>query len=262
MAIIQDLVAYHKSIGFELNSSKDRIRDLIGNAHWLTDGEHKESILRKVISSFAPETFRIGQGFVCYPDSQPPSTKSSTQIDILITSKFHPTLYKDSDLHLVTPDTVHAIAEVKTELQQGENLRGVLRKLSSEVKRIRTNSRNVVPCWAGLFVYDAGNIGDENLLKALQEITEDLHSTINCVAIGRQLFARFWPLGHPDSGLENVPMWHSYELDNLAQPYFISNLISHLSPRLQEETWFPIPGTKEVHKRHYARLGSDRVDRF
>lgn len=262
MAITQDLVAYHKSIGFELKSSKDRIRDLIGNAHWLTDGEHKESILRKVISNFSPETFRVGQGFVCYPDSQPPNTKSSTQIDVLITSKSQPTLYKDSDLHLVTPDTVYAIVEVKTELQQGESLRNVLRKLSSEARRIRTNSRSSIPCWAGLFVYDSGNIGDENLLGTLQEITEDISATINCVAIGNQLFARFWPEGHPGSGLENGPMWHSYELDNLAQPYFISNLISHLSPLLQEDAWFPIPGTKEVHRRHYARLGRDRVDRF
>ena len=129
MSIQPDLVAYHKSISAELTSNKNRIRNLIGSVHWLTDGEHKESILRKVIENFAPEIFRIGRGFVCYPSSRNTDEKSSKQIDILITSKDKPTLYKDIDLHLVTADSVKAIIEVKTKLKKGEDFKKIVKSL-------------------------------------------------------------------------------------------------------------------------------------
>jgi hypothetical protein len=266
MTIQQDLVAYHKSISSELKSTKSRIRQLIGNAHWLADGEHKESVLRKVIEEFAPESLRIGKGFVCYPDSGGTNTSSSKQIDILITSKSKPTLYKDLDLHLVTADAVEAIVEVKTKLQVGEKLENALKSVSSNARQIRENSRNQTICWAGLFVYESGNISHSNILEALQRIVNhDEKSVINCVAIGANLFVRFWLDGHPTSSPAREPMWHSYQLKDLAHPYFISNLIVHLSPNLPEEAssaWFPIPNSKESYKHSYVRLADNTIHRF
>jgi hypothetical protein len=228
MSIQQDLVAYHKSISSELTSVKDRVRQLIGDAHWLTDGEHKESILRKVIENFAPEIFRVGRGFVCYPSSQNTDRKCSKQIDILITSKDKPTLYKDIDLHLVTADSVKAIIEVKTELQKGQKFKEIVKSLSDNVKQIRKNTQS--SCWAGLFVYESGNITDEYLLEILQEVAgNDQNAVINCVSIGNKLFVRFWKNGHAESSPETSPMWHSYQLHKLAHSYFVSNLIAHLS---------------------------------
>jgi hypothetical protein len=69
MAIEQNFLEFRESIGDTLTIEKDRVRKLIGSKHWPTDGEHKESILRKVIRSFVPEIFHIGHGFVCYPSS-------------------------------------------------------------------------------------------------------------------------------------------------------------------------------------------------
>jgi hypothetical protein len=266
MAIQQDLVAYHKSISSELKSTKSRIRQLIGSAHWQTDGEHKESILRKVIEDFAPESLRIGKGFVCYPNSELSDAKSSKQIDILITSKSKPTLYKDIDLHLVTADAVEAIVEVKTKLQVGESLESALASLSNNTRRIRENSRNQNSCWAGLFVYESGSVSHQSILEALQKIVNhDEKSAINCVAVGADLFVRFWLDGHPTSSPTREPMWHSYQLKDLAHSYFISNLIMHLSPNSPEETssaWFPIPNSKESYKHSYAKLADDAIHPF
>ena len=261
MSIQQDLVAYHKSISSDLTSAKDRIRNLIGSAHWLTDGEYKESILRKVIENFAPEVFRIGRGFVCYPSSQNTGKKCSTQIDILITSKDKPTLYKDIDLHLVTADSVKAIIEVKTKLQQGTEFQGIVKSLSENVKQIRENTKS--SCWAGLFVYESGNITHEYLLRVLQEVANnDQNAVINCVAIGDELFVRFLENGHLVSSPEKSPIWHSYQLSKLAHSYFVSNLIAHLSlgflPEI-EEAWFPIYNSKENHKKYYAKLNDKEV---
>lgn len=259
MTIQQDFISYHKSIGEVLKNSENRIRNLIGRSHWLTDGEHKESILRKVISDFAPEIYRIGSGFICYPSS----SDNSTQIDILVTSKMNPTLYKSGELHFVTPDCANAIVEVKTKLTNGDSLTGVIRGLSEQVRRIRTSNTN---CWAGLFIYEAGRLTDENVLEALQTVVNnDPLGAINCVAIGENKFVRYWATGHSQSQLPQEPVWHAYELNSLSQPYFISNLISHLSPSFTEdhaEAWFPISESKEIHKTKYATLTGNEVRDF
>lgn len=266
MVIQQDFLAYHKSIGQELKTSEKRIRNLIGRAHWLTDGEHKESILRKVITDFSPEIYRIGTGFVCYPNANEDEKNNSGQIDILITSKANPTLYKSDGLHFVTPECANAIIEVKSKLQNGQNLRDVLSKLSTEVKTIREKSYGSGDCWAGLFVYNEGNVTSEATLEILQDISDnDINAVINCISIGEHLFFRFWESGYSESGIGNDPIWHSYRLNNLSQAYFISNLVAHLSTIFNSETaeaWFPLDGGKEIYKQQYAKLSETQIYDF
>jgi hypothetical protein len=266
MPIQQDFLSYHQTICQELKSSERRIRDLIGSSHWLTDGEHKESILRKVISDFAPETYKIGTGFVCYPGVANDNQNNSGQLDILITSKANPTLYKSGELHFVTPNCANAIIEVKTEITNGEKLRVTLTKLSNDIKSIRNNSENSPSCWAGLFIYNTGRLTDRKVLEMLQSVTNgDPMGVINCVAIGRSKFVRFWEHGHSTSNLGQDPIWHSYNLKTLSHAYFISNLISHLSPDfddLSTDAWFPITGTKEIHRSLYAKLDGKEALEF
>jgi len=257
MPIAQDFNSYHKSIGQELKLSENRIRSLIGGSHWQTDGEHKESILRKVISDFAPEIYRVGTGFVCYPGAANVRDNSG-QLDILITSKANPTLYKSSDLHFVTPDCANAIIEVKTSVSNGQNLHDVLQKLSDNIKLISSNSETPLKCWAGLFIYNEGRLTDRSVLEKLQEVTsQDSERAINCISIGEGKFIRYWENGHSESGLNREPTWHSYNINDLSHAYFVSNLVSHLSPNFDEvatEAWFPIEGSKEVYKLLYGKL--------
>ena len=114
----QDFIAYQESITGELRVTKNRVRNLIGQAHWQTDGEHKETILRQVLSAHLPESVRVGKGFICYPEQYCGHRKASYQIDILITNKNYPTLMKEGDLVLVTAETVEAIIEVKSRLPE------------------------------------------------------------------------------------------------------------------------------------------------
>ncbi len=264
MPIEQDLLAYHRSIGDELNISERRVRNLIGSSHWATDGEHKESILRKVISEFCPEIYRIGTGFVCYPAAEEESDKSSTQLDILITSKSNPTLYKSGELHFVTPECANAIVEVKSSLNSSTDFRNALSKLADDVSKVRGYNRD---CWAGLFVYNT-NMRDpgQTILGILQDISNDnILRAINCVCVGKSMFVRFWGNGHVDSELTQQPIWHSYQLTNLAQAYFINNIVSHLSATSSEHTssaLFPIEGTKEIHRVSYVYFSEGNVENF
>ncbi len=263
MAIEQNFLEFRESISDSLTIEKNRVRRLIGSKHWLTDGEHKESILRKVIRSFAPEIFHIGRGFVCYPASG----KSSTQLDILISSKHRPTLYQDGDLKFLTSNTAEAVIEVKTKMVKGQDFIKALNKLADELETIRNRSEQTKPCWGGLFIYDhSKGMTHKYVLECLQEVAKKKDSrVINCVSIGTNLFTRFWPKGHPDSSPERVPMWHSYELKKLAQSYFIGNIIFHITPDLSIDdayAWFPIPGTKESRRRYYAKLSEKKSKRF
>lgn len=263
MPIEQNLLAYRESISEELDIAKNRVRRLIGSAHWQTDGEHKESVLRKVIRALAPETLRIGRGFVCFPQDR----ESSGQIDILITSKSSPTLYRDENLVFVTSNAAEAIIEVKTELKKGAKFKQALRKLTDELEKIRSRSNRSEPCWGGLFIYNSHpSLSHEYVLESLQSVTGGrMVRAVNCVSIGVDTFIRFWRSGHPETSPERLPMWHSYNLRQLAQPYFIGNLIFHVTPGVSLDdqlAWFPIPGTKETQRCYYAKLTGRKAQPF
>ena len=97
-----DFQTYHKSLTEELYSVKDRIRNLV--EHWPTDGEWKESALRTVLRRHLPDQVLVGRGFVAARNY------SSTQIDLLVLRPPKPTLFRDGDLVIVTPDVPVALA--------------------------------------------------------------------------------------------------------------------------------------------------------
>jgi hypothetical protein len=272
--VAADFVKYHKSIADELKATQNRIRNLIGQSHWLTDGEHKEAVLRKVLRSCLPESLHVGRGFVCY------EAGSSTQLDILITKRDNPTLFKDGELVMVTPDCVEAIVEVKTKQDSPGELTDTLTKLAGQVQRVR-QAKPDGRCWAGLFVFDEPSHKDYERCKARSSALlsaiygasgGDESRVVDCVALGLEIFARYWPEGvsqdstHPD----RPPVWHSYIFKRgthgkLAPAYFVSNLVWEVSPDIPLEmqfAWFPIRGSKERYKHHFVELEHGRVTSF
>lgn len=259
MPIRRDFKGYHKSIGDELRSTKDRIRNLIGDAHWQSDGEHKEAVLRKVLRMHLPEMLQVGKGFVCCPD------KTSSQIDILITNRNKPTLFKDGELALVTPDAVEAIIEVKTSLHGGD-IDDATGKLSKDIELIRSQGNPT--CQSGLFVYESGNGVDaqRRVLKALQSSANgDAQKAINWVALGPDIFFRFWDNGNDVNSPCHSPVWHSYELSNLSHAYFVSNVVWDVTrdnSLNMQFAWFPVENGKERHRKWYAPLSNEEPREF
>lgn len=267
MPVNQNFAAYQESISHELTATQDRIRHLIGALHWQTDGEHKESLVRNLLRTHAPEAFRIGRGFVCYPSrdghlEQRTHPRSSRQLDVLITSRNKPTLYKEGDLVFVTADAVEAVIEVKTKLYERPSgsvgLAPVLQKLAQQAQHLRQHSIHPFHCWVGLFVFELGDLKHETILKTLQEVTDGkLERVINCMVFGPNTFIRFWRNGEDINSAVVDSVWHSYELQHLAPTYFIGNCISTLSrgfPDTAVDAWFPVEGTKEVRRKFYAAL--------
>lgn len=272
----RDFTEYHKSISQELKATQNRVRNLIGDAHWQTDGEHKEAVLRKIIKSHVPESLRVGKGFICYPNETDNHREdTSTQLDILLTEISKPTLFKDGDLTIVTPDAVQAIIEVKTQLHTPRCLTEALTKLSDQVQKVRlsTHSRysnsdspyNIQKrCWAGLFVYDSELDYDEIMQAVTAATNGQPNRVINCIALGEDTFIRYWYRRTYADGNEYKRRWHLYHMPGLAFGYFISNVVSRISSGIPENVqlaWFPIPDGKESVRTHFADLNG-YVGRF
>lgn len=276
MPVEVDFVKYHRSLADEFIATKDRIRNLIGDAHWLTDGEEKEAILRKTLRARLPEYFRVGTGFFCDIES------TSNQIDVLITNANKPTLFRDGDLAIVTADCVEAIIEVKTGWKT-DKIQKAICKLSKDVEVIRKYNPK---CWAGLFVYEGPKFSPSNiriskkimdssalLLDLIRNVCNGGEQrAINCVSYGPDLFVRYWD--KQSKGLDyrlNSEGWKSYFFNStthsgLSTAYFIGNLVMHLSNDENKSgyAWFPIQteSGKELYHLQYTRMNDDTVGNY
>lgn len=241
-----DYIKYHESLTDELHSLKDRIRNLIDDSHWLSDGEHKEAALRTILRRHLPESLIVGRGFIVTED------ESSTQIDILIVDSNKPTLFKDSDLMLVTPDCVKAVVEVKTSLDSSTELNDQMTKLA-QIGKLYHDNMSEIP-WLGLFCYESDLQNHQFLLDSVQFAYGKTGIAINAVAYGRDRFVRFWPYLEQELGDRHQDTlecrWRVYDLENLASAYFIGNVVDALtgvSDGANSGVWYPIKNGKKVH---------------
>ena len=255
----RDFKAYHKSIGKELQASQDQIRNLIGDAHWGEDGRHKEAILRRVLRAHLPESLHVGTGFVSGPNW------TSHQTDILITRRDMPTLFKDGEMMIVTPDAVVAIIEVKTSLRETADAEEAIGKLAGDIANIRQYGNH--NCHAGLFAFDRSRRNpDKMLLELLKRASlGDSVRIVNWLAFGPDCFVRFWEDASEVHGVVNGPAWHTYLLPELAHAYFLSNVTWQSTQQQSSENsfaWFPIEGSKETHRKWYIPLDGDEPVQF
>lgn len=267
MPVQRSFEEFHKSTAKELSVAQDRIRNLIGAAHWLTDGEHREAVLRKVLRNHIPESFHVGKGFVSFKDG------TSNQTDVLITHRDHPTLFKDGDLRIVTPDAVRGIVEVKKSVPSEAKLEEYLEKLADNAERIRKFYKPISWCWAGLFVFndeddpDKHTFGHEVILEAIARAARrKKNRAINSIAMGPNDFFRFLEKGADVSSRVDGAVWHSYRLENLAFSYFIGNIVvDYLSWERSfksQYAWFPIEGGKETRRKYYISMRGMRSESF
>lgn len=249
IAAAPNLREFHQSVTNELYSVKDRIRNLV--RHWPTDGESKEVALRSVLRRHLPQSVTIGRGFIVTP------TASSSQIDILVIDSNKPTLFRDGDLLVVTPDAVLAVIEVKTELRTETEMVQAAEKLS----RIECMCHNLThrdSIWTGLFIFEGTDAIQKSCLAAVGRAYQITGRPINCVSAGRNSFIRYWPEGELVSSSASGPVWHSYGIEGVAPSYFMGNLIDFISSvdhSTASFAWFPLPRGKERHRSFFLRLG-------
>lgn len=235
-------VEYFRDLSKELRAVQNRIRNLIGDVHWPSDGAWKESVLRAVFRRYLPPSFIVGSGFILTPDG------ISTQMDILICDDSAPMLFRDGDFVITTADCVRAAVEVKTRLTT-PNLHEALRKLNDVSALMRRRCIHTRP-FLGLFCYEPIASEATIVLDALREANGQASNyEIQALCFGESQFYRFWEFDPRSPSRQRYDSWHAYELPEIAPGYFVHNLVEFLFPHAVEradDMWYPVDG-KERH---------------
>ena len=187
---------FQESITRELEVVKNRVRNLIGNAHWVKDGEFKEAILRNVIKRFLPSNLSIGTGFIIRSNergNRDNEIKVSTQIDIIIYDNRIPVLFSEGDFIITSYRNVKAIIEVKTKISNSE-LNEILHTSIENSKLIGNDL-----LFNGIFGFEYGNKterdGAMNGLKENLIALRDDGKYVNHISLGPYIFIKYWQRG-------------------------------------------------------------------
>lgn len=165
--------AYLRSWSDEIGARSNRVRQLIGSAHWLSDGHHKETLLKEFFVRHLPRDLLIGRGFV---KSSRNFNRCSPEVDILISDPWiNPPLFLEGDLQIVDSSSVVAQIEVKTTFSRS-TLEGALLNLS-RTQSLIGSLEETQQIWKGVCFFSGG--GED---KSLESLLETVESALRAVA--------------------------------------------------------------------------------
>lgn len=155
---------YLESWSSELLSRADRVRSLIGDAHWLSDGHHKESIIKEFLERNLPRSLIISRGFLL-STTQP--TQVSTEIDVLVTDpRLQPPLFFEGGLQIATPASVVAYLEIKSSFQKNSLVAAL--KSQSCIQKAFMAAYPERPSWRGiLFAAEQQSRKPDSILETI-----------------------------------------------------------------------------------------------
>jgi hypothetical protein len=239
---IFNLKKFHESTTEELKSVENRVRNLIGYQHHPEDGRYKEAILRNMIKKFLPSKYTVGSGFIVEVNNG--VVDPSTQIDILIFNSDYPTLFSEGDFYIVTPNSVKAVIEVKTDAT--DQLKETIEKLNKIGNMLYRRQPTMKPPFLGIFSYNDSYNRDQNEEYDLDRLKTRLENhiqishrneewRINHLSLSEDLFVKYWEE-------QNRRYYSVYNLKGLSFSFFMSNVITMVTEQyIQNEfdTWFP-----------------------
>lgn len=160
--------AYLQSWSAELLSRANRVRQLIGDAHWLSDGHHKEELLRDFLSRYLPSDLVVSRGFVTLGGE---TARCSPEVDILVSDlQLNAPLFNEGGLQIVDPSSVTAIIEVKTQFGRPALVDALTATCRS--RSIVGIKRDLNQVWTGIVMY-GGSREPDSILNTLESaVTE------------------------------------------------------------------------------------------
>jgi hypothetical protein len=218
----------------ELNSRADRVRQIITDKHWLSDGHHKEYVLKEFLSRHLAPQLSVSRGFICAPD---PEIGPSGEIDLLIVDpSLHPPWFNEGGLVVTPAESVIGQIHVKTSLG-GTELVDVLRSVH---EALGIAEKYVEPwrIWsAGFFFRYPGALDRlaETVLNSLKKVEEEnsalrprhLPSCLACVGGPAILFEE----KESRPGVRGCVRVRGFETGELAPAVFLCSLVEHMSKR-------------------------------
>ena len=187
---VPNVAAYLTTWGSELAARQSRVRQLIGDAHWLTDGHHKEAILREFLVRYLPQECECSTGFVRGSAAE---TGCSPEVDIMLFSRrVHIPYFFEGGVSIIDPASLIANIEVKSSYSTktlGDAIENVKRARYLKVG----SSKRSTDLWSGVFFYDMA--ASRTLESALDTLGAQLKARISpaneahlfptCVVLGQ-----------------------------------------------------------------------------
>ncbi len=217
------------------------MRNLIGDAHWLSDGRHKEHLLTELVRRHLPGSMIAAPGFVI---GTARGAESSREQDLLVldTSIEAPIFYQ-GNLVVTFPSAVIASISVKTRMDK-ETIRSAVEGLNSvrSVVADHYDPAEREPLWCGAFFYEERSSAFRNLKVTMENIGRALcdypvrRPIIPTVGVpGPDQFATAYNLvvrfayDSDESGESKSVTLMPHDCEGLASSIFIARLLSHIA---------------------------------
>lgn len=236
--------SYLVSLAEELRVQANRIRNLIGSAHWLTDGHHKEYLLAALLRRHLPQGIMVSRGFVVAPRGE--QIVSKEQDLLVVDANQEAPLFNQNDVVVVFPETVLAAVSVKTTLK-GATLADSIKGLSTVRELCNTHLDVPHATWCGAFFFgtepsffDEPNRCYEHLATALRTHKTSMptvHTSV-CPPAGPDMVATLdgIQITMRYSSTTHSPQRYQLELQafragDLAAANFLVSVLDHVSAR-------------------------------
>ena len=252
----QNLPEFQKSIGNELLTIRNRVRNLIGSAHRGEEGRYKESVLKKMIREYLPHNLSIGSWFIVSKNRE--QSHISKQIDIIIYDNRYPVVFRDEDFVIITQDMVKAIIEVKSKINSSgnNNLRDIVKNFD-RLENFEILKERIRENWVFSWIFAYEKEMNEDRLKNQSKYNWIQLKYVNHISLWNDIFFKARKKSnenvnpHGNSGINwNHPFFNIYKIEGYNIGYFLSNLLHIVSsPNLEERSPFsftiPDPWGKE-----------------
>lgn len=238
-----DRLGYLHSLGAEVRSQADRVRHLIGSSHWLSDGHHKEYLLKEVIQRHAPSAVLVARGFVVDPVD--PDQRSPEQDLLLVDTRVEGPLFNQGGLCVVFPRSVCAAIGVKTTLRKKELVQQV--EGLNSLRSVANQCIGPNGLWTGAVFFRVGKPCQGDAAKLYGYIEEAIRANIprrpliddggdrpigpDLVVGGDSLVIRAqYVRGAATEGALTVNL-HGYDCRGHALAVFLAHLMDRISER-------------------------------
>jgi hypothetical protein len=221
-------VSYLKSWSNELSSQALRIRLLIGDGHWPSDGRHKELLLIGFLKRYLPTYLILGTGFIT---AQSVSSDCSREIDVIVCDpSLEPPWLNESGIIITPPTPVLAQIQVKSEFS-AKNFSDIFDGFASSSSFFTSDG-----IWSGGFFYDFAEKETASLNETLKTTLTQLVQTSSrvlrtpiCIAgLSGSLFL-ITAEAESKTGKRKYSL-RAFSLGDLAPAVFCAHLFQHISP--------------------------------
>ncbi len=232
---------YLISLANELEAQANRVRDLIGDRHWLSDGHLKEYLLIELLRRHLPAGMIASRGFVVSP--QDPDQCSTEQDILILDTLLEAPLLNQGGLCIALPQTVRAAISVKTTLK-AKTIRESVEGLQS-VRNVVRRAGDPRRLWCGAYYFGAEEAFEKEpakLYAAIRRLNGRLSVTpallpedhpppvgadIHCLA--KALVYKATPAYKTDGEQVVEAQLRGYQCAEVATAVFLGEILDHVA---------------------------------